>query len=107
MHRMSDGMPSVMGDAHAVLAEEYHRSEMRRDLLHRAKRELADGFLAEAIHDLLHAVEMLSNSEERVMRLHAECYSMIEHAGKILALDAMKRPVVIQLDGPSERHGED
>jgi hypothetical protein len=38
-----------------------------------------------------------------VMQLHAECVSMVEHAGKILALDASLRPVVIHMatDSPS------
>lgn len=85
-----------MGDAKQVLDEEYRRSIERQRHLRAAKRELDDGFVAEAMTDLIRVVEMLSASEERVMRLHAECFAMLEHAGKILALDASLRPVVNQ-----------
>jgi hypothetical protein len=90
--------------AKEVLEEEYALMRARHELLHHAKQELRDGFVAEAVYDLISVVRMLSDSEERVMRLHAECAAMLKQAGKILELDAMRRPVVIQLatDSPSE-----
>lgn len=99
-----------MSDAKDVLDEEHHRSIERQRFLHHAKRELDDGFIMEAMTDLIHVVELLSASEDRVMRLHAECFAMLEHAGKILALDASLRPVVVKLetempDGSEERGG--
>ncbi len=101
-----------MSAAKQVLEEEYGRSIERQRYLHAAKRELEDGFVAEAVTDLIRVVELLSASEELVMRLHAECFAMVEHAGKILALDASLRPTIIKLDtfpavGPAcERGGE-
>lgn len=97
-----------MGDAKDVLYEEHHRSIERQRFMHHAKRELDDGFIMEAMTDLIHVVELLSASEDRVMRLHAECFAMLEHAGKILALDASLRPVIVKLetempDGGKER----
>lgn len=90
-----------------VLEEECGRSLERRRLLHQASKELQDGFLAEALHDLLRAVEMLSASEERVMQLYAECHAMIAHCGKILETDAMRRPVVLQVEAASLLPGEE
>ena len=90
-----------MTTAKQVLEEQYHRSLIRQKLLHGAKRELEDGFVSEAVSDLLRVVEMLSDSEERVMRLHAECFAMLEQASKILELDAMRRPVVIHMSTDS------
>jgi hypothetical protein len=89
-----------MTTAKRLLEELYHRSLIRQKLLHGAKRELEDGSVSEAVSDLLCVVEMLSDSEERVMRLHAECFAMLEQAGKILELDAKLRPVVVHVDAP-------
>jgi hypothetical protein len=83
------------------LEELHSRAEYRKDLLHRARRELEDGFIAEALGDLLHVVESLSASEERVMQLRAECFSMLEHSAKILDLDQRLRPIVISADVPA------
>ena len=85
-----------MGDAKAVLEEEYRRNIERQRLLRKVRIDLEDGNVAEAVDVLAHVVEMLSASEERVMRLHAECYAMIEHAGRVLQLHEMSRHVVIQ-----------
>lgn len=73
------------------------RNYQRHCLLKRTHGSLADGRITDAIKDLILVVELLSLSEERVTRLHAECASMLEQAGKILELDASLRPVIVQL----------
>jgi hypothetical protein len=92
-----------MSNAKQVLEEEYHRNIARQRVIHQAREALRAGDLSEAVINILRVVEMLSASEERVMRLHAECHAMVEHAGKILELDATLRPVIIQL--PSDSPG--
>jgi hypothetical protein len=76
----------------------------RRELLDSARRELQDGFLAEAIGDLLQCVRPLSHAEETVMQVHAECVAMIESSRKVLELDASLRPVQILI--PKEQNDE-
>lgn len=89
-----------------VLEEEHHRSTARRRLLERAVDRIREGMTAHAVKDLICAVEMLNDSEDRVMRLHAECYAMIQETRKVLALDASLRPVVIRI-APTEQSGEE
>jgi len=97
----------------AMIEEMYCRSQMRQELLHQAKvtmRRYAGeppdpNTLYDALYDISKVVEMLSASEDRVMQLHAECVSMLEHAGKILQLDASLRPIIVT--GPAQPKGED
>jgi hypothetical protein len=87
-------MMSAKGAA-AVLEEEYERSIARQRTIWEAKEAIRKGDLATADVYILRAVEMLSASEDRVMRLHAECVSMLEHAGRILTHYEATRPLVV------------
>jgi predicted house-cleaning noncanonical NTP pyrophosphatase (MazG superfamily) len=89
-----------MNAAHATnaLLEEHHRAHVRQRLLEDVKEALRDGRVVDAVDDLIRVVEMLSDSEERVMRLHAECVAILEHGQKILALDQSLRPVIIKIE---------
>lgn len=86
--------------AKEVFEEEYQRSIARQRIIHQCKERLRDGDVAEAVVDLVRVVEMLSASEERVMRLHAECFAMIEHAGRVLQLHERAKPIVVKLENP-------
>ncbi len=77
-----------------------HHLEAAQECLNRYGREAPDpDILFDALLELKAVVEMLSTGEERVIRLHAECVAMIEQAGKILALDASLRPVIVKVEG--------
>lgn len=81
-----------------VLNEEHGRLMHRRRLLERAKDMVCTADFGEAIDMVVLALESVTDSEERVLRVHAECVAMLEQAGRILALDASLRPSVIMLD---------
>lgn len=94
-----------------VLEEEYQRSIARQKVIHQAKEHLRryrfegpdPNVLYDAMIDIVRVVDMLSASEERTMRLHAECHAMLEQGAKILTLDASLRPVIVKVtEGPGE-----
>lgn len=86
----------------AILQEEYTRSIARAQLLTDARERLRRGDLDGALYNVLHVVDMLSDAENRILRVHAECVSILEQGRKILELDASLRPVIVKLDGPTE-----
>ncbi len=88
-----------MNNPKQFFEEECGRGRERARLLMMVRERLDRGDTVYAIGTLALIVEMLSASEDRVIRLHAECLAMVEHAGKILALDAARRPIIISGTG--------
>ncbi len=77
-------------------AEELHgRMMVRARLIDRARQELHDGFIAEAVNDVLAVLDHVQENEVRLLELHAECHGLIEYCRKVLAQEAMRRPVSI------------
>ncbi len=95
-----------MTTAKQVLEEEYTRSMARDRLLHDARERMKRSDHDGALFDVIHVISMLSDSEKRVMQVHAECVAMLEHASKILSLDASLRPVIIQIPSDSPSNGD-
>ena len=91
--------------ARQALQQEALAITHRRWLLATAATSAAAGDIDDALRMLVQAVRSVTDAEERVVRLHAECVNMLEHAGKILALDAALRPVVLHVEGPIGERG--
>lgn len=101
----------LMGEKFS-LEEEHVRSlarrrsiERLRENLRRSNRHNLDFDAREAVETLYDIVTSLSDAEDRVLQLHQQCCSMLEQGMKILELDAMRRPVVLQIDRDSTELG--
>lgn len=91
-----------MSTAREVLAEEYDRSLVRQEYLEKIRKSLEGSDHEGALIYIHRVLQVLSHSEDRVMRLHAECVAMLEQAGKILELDASLRPVIVNIERAAE-----
>lgn len=85
--------------------EMMHLLDDRRHLLRMARESRdvddLDGFLGA----VLSILERIQVCDERYVELHRHCLSMLEQGGKILELDAMRRPVVVSLSSDEKGEG--
>ena len=84
-----------------VAEELFQAMLVRQRLLESASRELHDGFVSEAVRDLIDLLRFFQRQDERVIQLHAECHGLIAHCTKVLALAQDARPRTVILEPPS------
>ena len=85
-------------------AEELHAAiVIRARLIERARESMRRGIERDALLDVLAVLDHVQAHDERLVRLHAECHSLIEHARKVLERDlAWERPpttIIMKGDG--------
>lgn len=71
---------------------------VRRRHIDRARDLLNEDDLKGAVIYVLNCLEHVQQCDERVIRLHAECISLIEYSIKVLQLHESSKPIVIKLD---------
>jgi hypothetical protein len=72
---------------------------VRRRILEEAREHYDAADYDSTIRAMLTFLENVQATDERVIELHRECVAMIEHAGKVLELEHMTRPIVVKVEG--------
>lgn len=85
--------------ARRTLDELSNSMMVRQRFLESARRELRDGFVSEALHDIVAMLDHFQDNERRLLELHAECRGMIELCQKAIASEELRRPMVVTLNG--------
>lgn len=88
-------------------AEELSNAMMvRARLIDRARNALRGDDLHGAVIDVLNILEHVQDNEQKLFRLHSECYSLIEYCRGVLGKVVEREPMSIVIESaPGDRCG--